>query len=204
MFRGASLPVCFSRVGFWCGWLSRTTRDCWRKRDRDQTRVLVAIALAMLLSRGSHSIDVDGRRSAAQRLGPEGLEGIPLGARESAQSVARDQEAAIKVACGVLQTGGGVHHVAVKDNVAFAFADLAADHRPCVEGRSQARGHAKLPLKRRRHSLKRRGDREEAGDWPRIASCFGRRPRDHHLVADVLVDLATVGAERIRGKAKDG
>src|SRR5207253_8837219 len=44
----------------------------------------------------------------------EGLEGIPLGARESAQSVARDQEAAIKVACGVLQTGGGVHHVAVK------------------------------------------------------------------------------------------
>src|SRR6266851_8253092 len=164
--------------------------------------VPIAIALAMQLSHGAYSVDVDRRRPTAQRLESEGLEGVPLGGCESVQGVARDQEAPIEVACGLLQTGGGVHHVAVEDDIPFAFADLAADHRPCMESRSQARRYPKLPLEHERHVLESRHDREEAGDWTRIATRFGRRPRHHHLVADVLVDLAAVVADRIRGEPK--
>lgn len=51
---------------------------------------------------GAHRLDFDRRRPAAERLEPERLEGVPLGGRESAEGVGRDQEAPIQVARGLL------------------------------------------------------------------------------------------------------
>src|ERR1700730_47207 len=76
--------------------------DNFATAEEGRAWVPVAIALARQLSRGAHSVDVGRRRPAAQRLGPEGLEGVPLGGRESAQRVARDQEAGSEVAGGLL------------------------------------------------------------------------------------------------------
>ncbi len=72
---------------------------------------------------------------------------------------------------GLLQAGRCVHHVTMKDDVALALADLAADHRTGVECRSQPWRRPKLMLEFRRRLLKRRHDREEAGDRARIALC---------------------------------
>src|SRR3989304_3012726 len=156
-------------------------------------------------------VHLDGGRAAAQRLGPEGLERVPVGAGEAAERAGRDEEAPIEVAGRLLEAGGRIHDVAVKDDVALAAADLAADHRARVERGPDTRRYAELTLELRRRLVEGRPDREEAGDRARVVPPLGGRPRHHHLVAAILVDLAPLGVDGGRGppeyavpKAKGG
>src|SRR3990170_1161268 len=94
-------------------------------------------------------VHLDGGRAAAQRLGPEGLERVSLRTRETAERVGRDEEAPIEVAGRLLEAGGRIHDVAVKDNIALAAADLAADHRARVERGPDAGRYSELTLELR-------------------------------------------------------
>src|SRR5215471_6637339 len=86
------------------------------------------------LSGVSNRVHLDRGGAATERLGTKGLEHVQVRACEATHGVGRRQEGPMKVARGLFETGSGVHHVAVKDDVALRVADFAADDWPCVEG----------------------------------------------------------------------
>jgi hypothetical protein len=63
-----------------------------------------------------------------------------------------------------------------------------------VQRSAEARQRAKLALELRCGPRERLFDPEEAGDRSSAVASFGHRPGDHDLVADVLIDLASVKA----------
>jgi len=104
-----------------------------------------------------------------------------------------------QVARGLLEARGRVQHITVERDGALALPDLPAHHEAAVQRGPHHRRHAEVVQEAPGVPSERVLQGEQAPQRPRVGALIGDRPRDHHLVADVLVDLAAVVRDRVRG-----
>jgi hypothetical protein len=117
--------------------------------------------------------------------------GTDVGRRiKGGERLRRCDEEASDFAGRLLEAPGRVHDVAMKDDRTAHLAHLAGDDLTQVQGRTQARLHAKALDEPVRVRAERRAHREEAAQRPRIGNAVGLDPGDDDLVTHVLVDLA--------------
>jgi hypothetical protein len=80
---------------------------------------------------------------------------------------------------------------------------LTRNYRAAVQRSAEPRRRTKLALELRRSPREHLFDPKKADDRSSTVTAFGYRPGDHDLVADVLIDLASVIVDRVRGKSED-
>jgi hypothetical protein len=85
----------------------------------------------------------------------------------------------------------------MEHDVPLLSADFPHDDVSHVEGTANVRRQPEISHEVDGGGIQRGLDREEAMDRARLGHSRGDRPRDDHLVADVLIDLAAVILDRI-------
>src|SRR5262245_6913577 len=140
--------------------------------------------------------------AATEALETENLKQKIIETRKPFKRVTGSEELTIEVSGRLLDAGRRVHHVSVIDNRPPATAHFTSDHWPRVQGSAESGHGTELALERRRRLRERSLDREEGGRRPGINPPRGHRPGDHHLVPDILIDLAPVLFDRVRSQSE--
>ncbi len=147
--------------------------------------------------RTRHRIDLNRARAAPEDASPQIFQEIVFGPRQPANGGVGDHQAPVEFPRHLLEAGCRVHDVAMEHDVAFPPSDLADDHGPDMKRPAHARRDPEVSNEFGRTGLERRLNGRKARDRAAPGPSGRFRPRDHHLVADVLIDLAPVVVHRV-------
>src|SRR5512137_2456917 len=91
----------------------------------------------------------------------------------------------------------------MEHDVAFPSAHFADDHRPPMERAADTWGKAKVPHKVSRCSIKDCLDGGKTLNGSALPPAGRLRPRDDHLIADILVNLPMLVVDGVRCQRED-